>query len=371
VASDRPPKPTPSLPEVTGALHDVSNALTVLLGWVAEARAPGATADQVEYALRIVEQRARAARDLARRAIGGATEVIERDEAVDATISDCIGALAVEAQSGGVTFTRSGSVGLARARGTADLSHVLTNLLFNALAYAPRGSTVTVSLATSDANVLIDVIDEGPGVPLERRESIFEGDSTRTGGAGVGLRHGRAAARRAGGDLELLPSARGAHFRLRWPRADVLPRPPSSVPRIRMLEGTRVLIIEDDEAVTLLLESALEARGAEVTVAHGAQDLPAALAKGPHDAALVDLSPIARDPKGALAALRKSSPDASLVVITGSVDGVPEELLEPGVTLVRKPFEVAEIVAAISGAGPTGGLDRALAAVNSKLPGKP
>ena len=53
-----------------GALHEVSNALTVLLGWVAEAREPDATPEEVERALRIIEQRGRAARDLARRAIG-------------------------------------------------------------------------------------------------------------------------------------------------------------------------------------------------------------------------------------------------------------------------------------------------------------
>jgi hypothetical protein len=55
---------------VTGALHDVSNALTVLLGWVAEARVGRGSPEQVDRALVIVEERARTARDLARRAIG-------------------------------------------------------------------------------------------------------------------------------------------------------------------------------------------------------------------------------------------------------------------------------------------------------------
>jgi len=56
--------------DALGALHEVSNALTVLLGWVAEARDPSAADEDVKNALRIVEQRARSARDLARRAIG-------------------------------------------------------------------------------------------------------------------------------------------------------------------------------------------------------------------------------------------------------------------------------------------------------------
>ena len=55
---------------VEGALHEVSNALTVLLGWIAEARDPSASPEDVKHALRIVEERARGARNLARRAIG-------------------------------------------------------------------------------------------------------------------------------------------------------------------------------------------------------------------------------------------------------------------------------------------------------------
>ena len=73
--------------DVTGALHDVSNALTVLLGWVTEARAASASPEQLAHALAIIEDRARAARDLARRAIGAAHEAIDqREESLDAVV---------------------------------------------------------------------------------------------------------------------------------------------------------------------------------------------------------------------------------------------------------------------------------------------
>jgi hypothetical protein len=66
-----------------------------------------------------------------------------------------------------------------------------------------------------------------------------------------------------------------------------------------------------------------------------------------HDALLVDLSPIAQDVRGAVDELRRGSPDAVLVFISGSATGLPAELSSPGVRLVRKPFEVAEIVDAL------------------------
>jgi CheY-like chemotaxis protein len=99
--------------------------------------------------------------------------------------------------------------------------------------------------------------------------------------------------------------------------------------------------------VTLLLGTALGARGAIVTVARDRAELTRALAAGQHDAALIDLSPIASDVRGAVDALRKSSPTAALVFISGSSVGLPDAFAGEGVVWVRKPFEVAEIVAAV------------------------
>jgi CheY-like chemotaxis protein len=342
---------------VTGALHDVSNALTVLLGWVNELRAAGRTAspEQIDRALAIVEDRARTARDLARRAIGADAFVDDREEPLDVVLGQVIESLSVEAQHAGVSFVvRSHTAGV-RVPLPSDASHILTNVLLNALAWSPRGSKVHVETHADSAVATITVDDEGPGVPLSQVPSIFDGASNRRGGAGVGLRHARAVARAAGGELELVPpvvgvgegTSRGARFRLRWPRVEVtLPRAPVSAPRPAVLAGTRVLVVEDDADVAALLESALGARGAEVVVARTAVEL-VARAREVHDAALVDLSPIADDVHGAVAALKAGSPDVALVFISGSATGLPEGLVVERARWVRKPFEVSEIVAAL------------------------
>jgi len=117
---------------------------------------------------------------------------------------------------------------------------------------------------------------------------------------------------------------------------------------MKIFEGTRILVVEDDLHVTQLLEAALVARGAEVTIARNQKELEEALTGEPHDAVLVDLSPIAADPDAAIAALRKSSPNAALVVISGSAVELPAPLREGNVRFVRKPFEVGEIVAVLA-----------------------
>ncbi len=336
--------------DLAGVLHDVSNALTVLLGWVGEARAPGASPDAIAYALTIVEQRARIARDLARHAVGAPR--IDEQREVGAVVEELAEALKVEAQRTGVSLFVRGREATAKVAGALDVSQVLTNLALNALAHAPRGGSVEVTVDVESESCILHVLDDGPGVPAARRESIFQGDSTRSGGTGVGLRHSRALARAWGGDVQLVESAKGARFRVSWPRADAVPRPPVSTSRFADLAGLRVLVVEDDVAVTQLLEAALDARGADVTIATTRPELDRALASGAaYDAALVDLSPISADPSAAIARLRESSPSARLVLITGSADSLPDTVASQSVELVRKPFEVREVVAALSPLG--------------------
>ena len=328
--------------DLEGALHEVSNALTVLLGWIAEARDPSASPGDVLHALRIVEERARTARNLARRAIGAAVPAggdLEVGELMRAVTE----ALTLEAERAGVTLEVR-ALPPARLPLGEDVVQIVTNLVLNAFAHAPKGSSVAIEGEADGNAVRIDVCDSGPGVADERSERIFEGESTRDGGAGVGLRHARAMARAAGGDLGLVASASadgGARFRLTWPRALPVPAPPRSVPRAKLLEGLRVLVLEDDRDVTDLLEAALGARGAEVTVARTAAELDARL-EATHGAVLVDLSPIAKDPSGAVERMRVRAKDAAIVLITGSAERIPPGL--EGTTWVRKPFEVGEVV---------------------------
>jgi CheY-like chemotaxis protein/two-component sensor histidine kinase len=333
----------PAQRDLAGVLHDVSNALTVVLGWVGEARAEGATPDAVAYALTIIDQRARVARDLARQAIG-ATRIEEPEPALALT-NDVVSALKVEASRAGVVLDREGSAD-GEVCGALDLSQVLSNLVLNAIAFAPKGTAVTVRLAQLDGVIEWIVEDRGPGVPADKRDAIFEGTSLRSGGIGVGLRHARALARAWGGDVELVSSEAGGCFRIRWPRFDAIPRPPVSVSRMPTLEGLRILLVEDDVAVTQLVETALDARGAEVVVAANPAELDRALAT-PFDAALIDLSPLGADIAGALRRMRAAGPSADLVLITGSADRLPEIPEAEGMKLVRKPFELSELLAAL------------------------
>jgi signal transduction histidine kinase len=103
---------------------------------------------------------------------------------------------------------------------------ILVNLVMNAAKYTPAGGTITVSCASLDDDVVTRVADTGPGIPTDRRESIFEpfvqlteGLTNRTGGVGLGLPISRDLARAMKGDVTLESTvAVGSCFILRLPR---------------------------------------------------------------------------------------------------------------------------------------------------------
>lgn len=108
------------------------------------------------------------------------------------------------------------------------LAQVLANLVDNARrATSGRGQvTVTVSRDHAAGAGEVLVSDNGPGVPAEQRERIFErlvrldhARSRDTGGAGLGLSIARGIARAHGGDLRCLPSTAGARFLFTMPTA--------------------------------------------------------------------------------------------------------------------------------------------------------
>jgi signal transduction histidine kinase len=105
-----------------------------------------------------------------------------------------------------------------------SVARILRILLENAVRVSPEGSHIRVELRNGDRATL-SVCDEGPGVPIEERELIFERfkRGRETGGQagfGLGLAIGRELARRMGGELVLEdPPDGGATFTLRLPTA--------------------------------------------------------------------------------------------------------------------------------------------------------
>jgi signal transduction histidine kinase len=102
----------------------------------------------------------------------------------------------------------------------ARLLHVLYENAINAT--APRAPCITTRAAREGDRVVVEVIDDGPGVPQEIAPRIFDPLVTgRTGGTGLGLALARRIAAAHGGTIALVcpvePVTKGAIFRVEFP----------------------------------------------------------------------------------------------------------------------------------------------------------
>ena len=88
-----------------------------------------------------------------------------------------------------------------------QLGRAVSNLIDNALTYAPQGSPVTVGARASGDEVLVWVEDEGPGLADDEKEAVFgkfvrgSASSASPGGTGLGLAITREIARSLGGSV--------------------------------------------------------------------------------------------------------------------------------------------------------------------------
>jgi two-component system OmpR family sensor kinase len=107
-----------------------------------------------------------------------------------------------------------------------ELHRMVLNLLDNAAHHTPAGARIELRLSTEGGDAVLEVADDGPGIPAELRDQIFDrfvrgagpADVAAGPGTGLGLAIVRAVAHSHGGEVEAVASENGgALFRVRLP----------------------------------------------------------------------------------------------------------------------------------------------------------
>ncbi len=357
VQSDAPLPPPPRTPttgpsageqRLAGALHEVSNALTVVLGWLAEARAKAVPGTPLSEALEVALLHARRGHSVAREAIGARVAESTGVRSAVSVLRDVERAGLPDAMRQNVRLCLDEGPGDVQLRDWDVLLQVLVNLVLNALAFSERGANVHLSYRRRGDDAVFTVRDEGPGVPEVVRATLFAGrTSLRPGGAGIGLSHSYAMARSRGGRLALLDTdQRGACFELCWPTVEEPSQTVSQPPRDEEIAGMRVVVLEDDAAVMTMMEFGLESRGVEVVPATSEREFLSLGKDGSYDAVLMDLSPLQREPGVVLSEFHARHGAVPIVLISGTAIAADAELPLSG--WVEKPFELGELYAALA-----------------------
>jgi len=238
-----------------------------------------------------------------------------------------------------------------------EIQQVLLNLLLNA-EHAMKNSNVPSKLrvrtAVGDPGVVVDVHDNGPGVPSTVAGRIFEPFfSTKEVGQGTGLglsiALGIVEAHR--GTLVLADAGQGACFRLTLPAADVtrsagIQESRSTAARI-VLAGQRALVADDEQPVRLLLRRLLTRRGFAVDLAVDGQMAAQLLEQSHYDLVMCDV----KMPNGGGLALYDSIGQRHrdvldrFVFISGDILNPQLHFLSDSsqVPLLSKPFDAAKL----------------------------
>ncbi|MFD0683580.1 HAMP domain-containing sensor histidine kinase [Actinomadura fibrosa] len=213
---------------VSHELRTPISALRAVLENVADGVTPAAP-DVLDSALEQTERLGRLVTqllDLSRADAGAAALDLDRLD-IAAFIADVTAEAA--ASHPDVTFTSDVAPGLHATADRDRLHQVVANLLDNAARHGPPGRPVTVTARQggTPGGLVLEVADEGPGIPREERERVFERFSrgaasgpragTPGGGTGLGLAIARWATDLHGGEITVLDTPGGCRIRVALP----------------------------------------------------------------------------------------------------------------------------------------------------------
>jgi signal transduction histidine kinase/CheY-like chemotaxis protein len=233
---------------------------------------------------------------------------------------------------------------------------LLMNLLDNAIKYSPARRSITVTLTDARRGWLsLGVADEGKGIKPDRIAHIFERfyrahDDPALSGLGLGLYIAREIAERHGGQIEVSSvEGQGTEFTVTLPtRAAVpvedSPPVPDAEPTSVSQSHRRVLVIDDEADVRMLVETVLRDSGQVVTSAENGEEALALAAREPPDLILLDkLMPVMDGTAFAKAYRAAVAHPAPIVAFCASRDAEAWASSIGAVAHVGKPFDLSEL----------------------------
>jgi len=201
--------------------HELRTPLTVLQGTL-EAMLDGvypADSDNLQAALRQTRTLARLIEDLRVLALADAGKLRLEEQSLDLEVflGEVVEAYQPQAIEQGIALVLEAVPSLPAVAVDRDrLAQVMGNLLSNSLRYLPRGGHINVVAREGTQGVVVDVIDDGPGVPSSELDRLFERfwrvDPARqraTGGSGLGLSIARHIVEGHGGRIWAEPTPGG------------------------------------------------------------------------------------------------------------------------------------------------------------------
>jgi len=200
------------------------------------------------------------------------------------------------------------------------LHDIFTNLIFNAVDAMPEGGRINIQTRMAADQVLITISDTGIGMDEETCRRIFEPFFTTKMdiGTGLGLSTVYNTVSRWGGGIEVDSSpARGTTFNLHFPACpEEVAEEEEKTAAVLSIRRGKVMIVDDDESICLLLSRLLGERHEVEAVGDGRQALDL-FAQDKYDAVMIDLGMSGISGDQLVKRIREIDPMVATVLITG------------------------------------------------------
>ncbi|WP_273143890.1 hybrid sensor histidine kinase/response regulator [Oceanicaulis alexandrii] len=293
---------------------------------------------------------------------GGAVRAQKHSVGLTPLLDDICSVFENEAAQRGVSLRRCGS-DMAAYTDPALLARVVRNLTANAVKFTPTGGRVEIWARESGGEVIVEVIDSGPGVSEADHARIFDAyvqlDSEGGDGLGLGLSIVESLAAALEAPLHFI-SAPGAGTRAGLTLPSTHPdtvqgvEPAASVSPVALGGSPLVLVIEDDVAVRDGLSHLLTEWGCRVIAAQSAEQaltFIALLAATPDFAVIDKRLGDGADGVTALGQVREAVGQSfPAVLLTGDLTGFDAAGTEADLSVLAKPADPDQLRALIASA---------------------
>jgi two-component system NtrC family sensor kinase len=346
---------------ISGVAHELNNPLATILTW-AERLAASETSPDVRRGLDTILQQAERAARIVRNLLTFARKRHTTRTMVDlnAVVRETLALRAYDQRVSNITTIEALAAGLPQVFADPhQIQQVLLNLVINAeqamLGAHGHGTLVVRTWHDLDRDVVVlEVSDDGPGVPGDMQTKIFDPFFTTKEvgkGTGLGLTVAYAIVQEHGGDIRVTSSQqRGATFVVEVPAGvgalkvrDDTADAPAAVP-----EGSVALVVEDEAALAVAVADALHDAGFTVDRAADGEEALAHVRERTYDVIVCDLKMPRVDGMAFYRTVLAEAPGLSrrIIFMTGDVAGTEAErfLEETGCRWLAKPFRLSELL---------------------------
>ncbi len=371
-----------------GVAHDFNNILTAVLGLADQLldRHPAGDPDHQE--LDEIRKNGQRAAALVAQLLAFARQQPQRQQVLDLVpLVSALRPLLSQLLGKGIDLRiDGGQLRFAVRADPGQIEQVIVNLAVNARDAMGGSGILAIRLAdVAGADILalghpimprvdhiaIEVSDTGTGIAPAIAGKIFEPFFTTKPmgqGTGLGLSTVYGIVKQSGGYIFTRPAAGGAGTifsvylpAVARPQHPIAPNaPPPPAPAAALLGKQRLLLVEDDSAVRMILERGLRRNGLDVTsAADGATALGILDADGEFDVLVSDIMMPGIDGVELASRAAIGRPSLGVVLMSGFAEPPLHRAADAqGVQFVSKPFALADLIAAIAIAADSGARKR-------------